>query len=222
MSGVYESFIGNLKKHGVAKTSHFRLSLPLAFAKGKDGREDKFTNIEEVLTFRCEATELPGRQLVSNDSRTYGPSYKTPYQSIYQELTLNFVETANFFVRGVFEAWMDNIFNSSTNRLTYPNTYRKEVSLIQFDVNTVVEANQLKKTPAPLTPLKWTAIWTLYNSFPTAINQMPVSWAEDGLHRTTVTLAFEWYTLRTGDNAEANPQDKINSPPVAPKGSARP
>lgn len=207
MAGVYTEFLSYLNRYGVAKTSHFRLFVP-AF-KG-----EQFSDIDRLLGLRCEATELPGRQLVSNDSRTYGPTYKTPYQSLYQEITLNFIETGNFMIRGFFETWISLIFNPSTNKLAYPNTYRFDTSLTQYDVMVLDEKS-------PRSSLRTTAVWNMYNSFPTAINQMPVSWAEDGLHRVTVTMAYEWYTLLTGDPSQTKPQPKLNSPPVSPKGSAR-
>jgi len=207
MAGVYTEFLAYLNRYGVAKTSHFRLFVP-AF------KAEQFSDIDRLLGLRCEATELPGRQLVSNDSRTYGPTYKTPYQSVYQEITLNFIETGNFMIRGFFETWMSLIFNPSSNKLAYPNTYRFDTSLTQYDVMVVDEKS-------PRSSLRTTAIWNMYNSFPTAINQMPVSWAEDGLHRVTVTMAYEWYTLLTGDPSQTKPQPKLNSPSVSPKGSAR-
>lgn len=215
MAGVYSEFLSSLNRYGVSKTSHFRLSVP-------GFKNPNWADIDKLLGLRCEATELPGRQVVSNDSRTYGPTYKTPYQSLYQEITLNFIETSNFVIRGFFERWMSSIFNPSTNILSYPSVYRVDTALTQYDVT--IRGGVKKSNPQPdigNESLETVAVWQMYNSFPTAINQMPVSWAEDGLHRVTVTLSFEWYTLLTGEAAQTNPQSKVNSPPVPPKGSAR-
>jgi hypothetical protein len=215
MAGVYSEFLSSLNSYGVSKTSHFRLYIPLTF------KDERFSDIDRLLGLRCEATELPGRQLVSNDSRTYGPSYKTPYQSLYQEITLNFIETANFMIRGFFETWMSNIFNPNTNILAYPDTYRVDTTLTQYSTSDVAPGFSVTSPKVQAEGLPEVARWYMNQSFPTAINQMPVSWAEDGLHRTTVTLAFEWYTLLTGLDTSLNPQPKLNSPPVSPKGSAR-
>lgn len=204
MAGVYTEFLSFLNRYGVAKTSHFRLFVPQVF-KG-----DKFSDIGRVLGLRCEATELPGRQLVSNDSRTYGPTYKTPYQSLYQEITLNFIETGDFLIRNFFEAWVSAIYNPLNNQLAYPSEYRRDVELTQYDVM-VLDAT------SPRSSLRSIATWQLRNAFPTSINQMPVSWAEDGLHRCTVTLAYEWYDLIPGDKPVT---PTVGSAPVPPRGSA--
>lgn len=219
MAGIYRDFIASLAKHGFSKTSHFRFLTPTfdTVTKGQ------FSGMDELLSLRCEATEFPGRQLISNDSRIYGPSYKTPYQSVYQEITLNFIETENFLIRQYFELWMDLVFNSTTNRLSYPNEYRVDTTLEQFDVSDGSRPNSVNDPEIPNPSLLPAAEWNLYNSFPTAINQMPVSWAEDGLHRVTVTLAFEWYTMRIAKSSDTSvkPQSQLSSPPAPPRGSAR-
>jgi hypothetical protein len=192
MPGQLTDFLTSISTLGVAKTSHFVFNAGVVLPLGSP-----FAGVERVLQVRCEATELPGRQLVSEDSKVYGPTYKTPHGSVYQEITLTFVETSNFAIRTFFEFWMDLIWNSDSNLLEYPDKYRSDVSLTQYDVMLFGGLDKGKPPTAPpiTANLRKIATWQLYKSFPTAINQMPVSWSEDGLHRTTVTLAFEWYAL---------------------------
>jgi hypothetical protein len=212
MAGQYLEFISSINRYGVAKTSHFELVVPRVFS-GK--KFDRFFYIGKVMSFRCEAAEFPGRQLVTNDNKTYGPTYKTPYQSLYQELTLTFVETTDLLIRDFFEQWIDGIWNATTNKLRYPNEYRYDVDLHQFDA--AVDTTQDR-----LASLVKTATWRLRNAFPTAVNQMPLSWSEDGLHRVTVTMAYEWYDLTASLSARASDsRDKNSSPQEPPKGSAR-
>lgn len=217
MGGFYEDFYANLSKTGVAKTSHFDVMIPLI--PGLMDSNWRFAGYVSELNMRCESTELPGRQLVSNDSRVYGPTYKTPYQSTYQELTLNFLESDNFLVRDVFEMWIDSIFDSATNALRYPNDYRVDVTLIQYAMTVPPYSNQaeLKKAfrpfgddkPPSLPPI---AIWKLVHAFPTAVNQMPVSWSEDGFHRVAVTLAYEYYEI----SKDGAPRKRYKKPPDTP------
>lgn len=214
--GPLVNFLASINQYGVAKTSHFRFHCTVGITA--------FPDISSLLGIRCETTELPGRQLVSNDSRIYGPSYKTPHQSVYQEITLSFIETANFTIRAFFEAWTDKIFNSQSNLLDYPASTRFKCLLTQYDVVfDDKEDEDLTKTGtgAPEGGLRGIAQWQLYNAFPTAINQMPVSWSEDGVHRTTITLAFEYYTLWTeGTEMHGDAGNIANPIPVPPKGSS--
>ena len=213
MAGQYSEFISYLNKYGVAKTSHFELIVPRVLT-GKNF--DRFYFVNKVMAFRCETTEFPGRQILANDSKIYGPTYKTPYQSVYQEITLNFLETTDFLIRDFFEQWMSGIYNPKNNRLAYPDVYRYDIDLVQYDAAVDTTNNRL----ASLVP---TATWRMFSSFPTAVNQMPVAWTEDGLHRVSVTMAYEWYTLETAVGAVSNDtKDKINDPTQPPRGSARP
>lgn len=205
MAGLYHEFLAHLKNTGIAKSSHFQVSIPVA-PKGVDAT---FATTGRLLSMRCETTELPGRQLVTQDNRIYGPLYKTPYQSLYQEITLNFLETSDFFIRRYFEAWIDVIFNVVTNRLAYPNTYRSDITLTQFDVVPM-------KDTATLATI---ANWHLVGAFPTAVNQMPVSWTEDGLHRVTVTLAYEYYLMSRPSQPKPQLTQKSPTTPIR-KGSS--
>lgn len=206
MAGQLQDFLAHFSRYGVAKTSHFQFDCPAWFPG------TQFSGSREVLSLRCEASELPGRQLVSEDAHIYGPTYKAPYQSVYQELTLTFLETSNFLIRAFFETWMNAIFDSATNKVDFPDETWADCTLTQYDV-TLVDEN------TPRSSLKTIAKWTLHNAIPTAINQMPVSWTEDGLHRTTVTLAFQWYTLATTTTPIPPAVAPIKSEPKLPRGS---
>lgn len=208
MPGQNSEFLAYINRYGVSKTSHFRLSIPITFGASTGERSSE---LNKLLGLRCETTDLPGRQIISNDSRTYGPTYKTPYQSLYQEITLNFIETADFLIRNTFEIWMKSIFDPATNLLNYPNSYHYDSTLTQYDVTVLDEKD-------PGSSLRPVATWTLYNSFPTAVNQMPVSWSEDGFHRVSVTLAYEYYLLSIGQSPAA--RAPVKSSKVPAKGSA--
>lgn len=223
MGGIYSDFDAHLRKTGVAKTSHFDVMIPII--PGLMDSNWRFAGYVSELNMRCESAELPGRQLVSNDSRVYGPTYKTPYQSTYQELTLNFLESDNFLIRDVFEMWIDSIFDSGSNTLNYPDDYRVDVTLTQYSMtmphNTPLgeflkippdEVNR-RYGPPPDHTLPPIAIWKLVKAFPTAVNQMPLSWSEDGFHRVAVTLAYEYYEI----SKDGAPKTRYSKPPDAPR-----
>lgn len=203
MAGLYNEFLAHIRSSGVAKTSHFQVLIPIA-PKAVD--RTKFDS-GRLLSFRCESADLPGRQLATQDNKIYGPTYKTPYQSIYQEITLNFLETSDLYIRRFFELWINGVFSAASNHLMYPDTYRSDIHITQYDVTApqepITQTNQnIRQTVATLSPL---VTWHLISSFPTAINQMPVSWSEDGFHRVSVTLAYEYYLMST----PTEPKDKI-------------
>lgn len=214
MAGLFHEFLSHLKETGVSKTSHFQATIPIPpLIISTD-----LVQSNRVLALRCEATELPGRQLVTQENRIYGPVYKTPYQSLYQEVTLNFLETSDLFVRRFFEAWTDTIFASHNNMLQFPDRYRVDIFLTQYDMTLPKDSANTASTSPTGISLSPVATWILRSSFPTSINQMPVSWTEDGFHRVSVNMAFEYYQIGT----PTTQPKQIQTPPTTKqtKGSA--
>lgn len=211
MPGSITQFISEFDKWGASKVSHFDVFIP--------PMGDVIGGLAiptELLTFRCESAELPGRQLVSNDIKIYGPIYKTPFQSLYSETTLTFIETANLDVRKFFEAWMNAIWDSNTNALQYPDTYMKDIEIRQYDVTAVnkdpgkpesltngiaggpqvtTDKNGRKVYKASTPNLKRVLTAKLYQSFPTNINQMTTAWGDDSLHRLQISFFYRYYDL---------------------------
>lgn len=203
MAGLYHEFLAHLKDTGVTKTANYQVSIPMV----PGPVAVQYSGFNRLLAMRCEAAELPGRQLVTQDSKIYGPTYKTPYQSLYQEITLNFLEASDFFIRRFFEAWHNTIFDSTTNQLAYPNSYRTDILLTQYDM--MFSGDSMKQI----------ATWNLINAFPTGINQMPLAWSEDGLHRVAVTMAYEYYIITTPEKPSPPAARPPVQAPVSPQDS---
>ena len=73
--------------------------------------------ISRYLSLQCESAELPGKNLVTEDVKIYGPTFKIPYQTQYNEITLTFICTNDFYERKLFERWLEAIMPTDTNNL---------------------------------------------------------------------------------------------------------
>lgn len=175
MSGSISDFLGSLGKTGVSKTSHFDVFIASA------GHE-----LSKTIAFRCEAAEIPGRQLAVSENKIYGPTYKIPHQSVYAETSMRFIETANLDIRRFFETWMNLIWDSETNRMQYPVEWNKEIRLTQYDM--VADSKENRN-------LKPTLVCKFNEAFPINVNQMPTEWSDDGFHRVQVTFAYRSYSI---------------------------
>ncbi len=224
MSGSITQFLAEFSKTGVARTSHFDVLIPTKF------KVDYVKLPSSLLTFRCEVSELPGRQLLSSDIKIYGPTYKTPYQNVYAETNLTFIETADMDVRVFFERWMDLIIDSTTNRIAYPDDYVQTIEVRQYDVvsespdapgnggiaggPTIVKDEEGKTTRNyKETRLRKVLTCTLIDAFPTNINQMTTQWNDDSIHRVQVTFFYRSYTLT---QHALSPAPLVNVPQDAP------
>lgn len=138
--------------------------------------------VTRYLALQCESAELPGKTLQTTDVKIYGPTFKVPYQTQYQEMTLNFICTNEFFERKLFERWMESIMPTDTNNMRFPkgvsasSGYYTEMKVIQYDdfVKQVFAVN-------------------LIDAFPIGMSSQQLSWSDDNFHRLSVQFAYQKY-----------------------------
>lgn len=138
--------------------------------------------MSRYLALQCESAELPGRTLQTTDVKIYGPTFKVPYMSQYNDVNLNFICTNEFFERKLFERWMDCINPTDTNNLRFAKDnetrYLTNIKIIQYD-------EFIKQIYAV----------ELIDAFPVGVAPMPLGWQEDGFHRMSVHFAYQKYKV---------------------------
>lgn len=135
--------------------------------------------LSRYLALQCETAELPGRTLQTQESKVYGPTFKIPYQSQYNDITLTFLSTNDFWERKLFDRWIEAIHPSDTNNMRFPkgqNTYMTQPKIIQYD-------DFIKQIYAI----------ELIDAFPIGVAAQPLNWSEEGFHRVSVQFAYQRY-----------------------------
>ena len=161
----------------------------IADARGQPDPQSRSDNpsMSRYLALQCENAELPGRSLMTADAKVYGPTFKVPYQTQYQETTLTFLCTNEFYERKLFDKWLESIMPSDTNNLRFPkgekSRYLTNIKVIQYD-------EFIRQIYAV----------ELLDAFPVSVSSQPLSWAEEGFHRVSVQFAYQKYrTLYDGN-----------------------
>ena len=156
-------------------------------ALGKNGpqnEQSKTSNasISRFLALQCEAAELPGKTLLTQDIKVYGPTFKVPNGTQYGDTTLTFLCTNEFYERKLFERWLEAIMPTDTNNLRYPkgttSRYLTNIKIIQYD-------DFIKRIFAV----------ELIDAFPIGIGAQSLSWSEDNFHRLAVSFAYQKYSV---------------------------
>ena len=210
MSFSPQLFLSNIKaKDGLARPSRYEVILPIPSYIDKfisssalekffnipnniiaeittgNGRDETKTSnpaLSRYLALQCESAELPGKTLLTQDVKIYGPGFKVPYQTQYTETTLTFVCTNEFYERKLFERWMEAIMPTDTNNLRYSKDeetrYMTNIQIIQYD-------DFIKKI----------FIIELLDAFPVSIASQPLSWSEEGFHRVSVQFTYQKYRV---------------------------
>jgi hypothetical protein len=194
MPGNISQFLADIEKRGIAKTSHFDVNFSLPPILLPD------TKTPEILTLRCESAELPGRQIVTTDNKIFGPIYKTPYQTMYADITMTFVDTADMHIRMFFEYWMNGIFDPERNNMEYLDSFMGNAKVTQYKLDG--DEQGLNKTLQ----------FNLINIFPTNINQLSTSWSDDSPHKLSVTFFYERYEIIEFGNPVFSTVDSLPQP----------
>jgi hypothetical protein len=146
------------------------------------------TEITRYLALQCESTELPGKSLQTADVKIYGPTFKVPYQTAYQEITFNFICTNEFFERKLFDRWLEAIMPTDTNNLRFAKGNRMLMSgkgsTRYLTTPKIVQYNELVKQIYAV---------ELIDAFPISIASQPLAWSDDGLHRLSVQFTYQKY-----------------------------
>ena len=118
----------------------------------------------------------------SQDAKVYGPTFKVPYTTQYNDITLGFISTNDFYERKLFDRWLEAINPSDTNNLRYAKgastRYMTNIKIIQYD-------DFIKQIYAI----------ELIDAFPIGVASQPLSWAEDNFHRVSVQFAYQRYRV---------------------------
>ena len=139
-------------------------------------------SLSRYLALQCETAELPGRTLLTQDVKVYGPTFKVPYQSQYGDTSLTFLCTNDFYERKLFDRWMEAIHPSDTNNLRFPkgqkSRYMCNIKIIQYDEF-----------------IKQIYAIELIDAFPIGVAAQPLNWSEDNFHRLSVQFAYQRYKV---------------------------
>jgi hypothetical protein len=139
-------------------------------------------SLSRYLALQCETAELPGRTLLTQDAKVYGPTFKVPYQSQYNDINLGFICTNDFYERKLFDRWIEAIHPSDTNNMRFPKgnstRYMCNITIIQYD-------DFIKKIYSV----------ELVDAFPIGVAAQPLSWSEDNFHRLSVQFAYQRYKV---------------------------
>ena len=139
-------------------------------------------SMSRYLSLQCESAELPGKNLITAEAKIYGPTFKVPYQTQYNETSLNFLCTNDFYERKLFEKWLESIMPSDTNNLRYgkgsKSSYMTNIKIVQYD-------DFIKKIFAV----------ELIDAYPIGIASQALSWTDDNFHRLSVQFTYQKYRV---------------------------
>jgi hypothetical protein len=183
VSGL-EPFLAVLNRYGAGPAQACRFVVQIGAIRNMfDPDNVKLSTIPNAVTYLCEQAELPGKALIVNDARYYGPNFKFPVQTAYTDITMNFIVRDELIEKQFFDNWMMSINPTDNYDFLYKVGYSSDINIIQYSA--LAEDNSSKSHA--------TYMLTLRKAFPINVAPMGLMWGEENFHRLSVTFAYtEW------------------------------
>ena len=189
--GAYSSALG-----GLAKSARYAIRIqPVGDLLVQLG----YMDFMRQFTYLSDSAELPGRSLMSLDIRYYGPSFKMPFQTQYEDTSMTFLCRTQSLERQFFDDWMEIINPTNIWDFNFRDSYRANIEIFQL-----AEFGENKNSTAPKPMYKW----TIWDAYPIIVNPQPVTWADDNIQRLSVSFT---YTKWTRVNRDATPGNFMNN-----------
>jgi len=130
------------------------------------------------LAILCESCSLPGRQIQTLDSQHLGYRQAIKFPQGYFNEDVNFVFhlTNDYYLRKVFDRWLDIIVNPETYQVSYKKDYVTDVTI-----------QQLNRRNIPVYGVK------LKNAYPVTVSTIGLSNSSADTQKLNVTLTYEDY-----------------------------
>lgn len=156
----------------------------------------RISNLFKDLIFMCETAEMPGRALILNDYRYYGPNFKMPHQSEYTEINFSFYVSDIMREKELFDNWIAYINPKNNYNFRFRNEYSTDVNIYQY--------SEISGQSGPEATYKA----TLRQAYPINVQALPLSWSEDNIHRLAVTFAYtDWVTVKEAVETSDKPSE---------------
>lgn len=171
-------FLSEINQGGVAYQSNFVVYTTRPGSKPSDSYD---------LTFRCEATDLPGRNIQTTENATiYGVPIKIAYAANYAEIPMAVILSEDYREKEFFEAWQDKMVGNHRNG---------EMSQSMFDLGyykDYIGTFQIRCF-SPTGELTYSL--SLRDAYPVSIGPVNLSWDQgNSIAKLPISIAYRFYT----------------------------
>jgi len=166
---TFKSFVNE----GIARNSHFlvELNLPASLQS-----EPFISKREKIITF-CDQVQLPGISFGTNQVRSYGEFYETPYEKLFEQITMSFYVDTEMVVKSLFDSWMELIQNPITRDFSYLNDYTTDRITIYVE-----DTMSFKRYKVDL-----------FKCYPKAIAPIQLDYAARDIMKLSVTFVYKYF-----------------------------
>jgi len=166
------------KSGGLAVPNLYRVELPSI--NGYSTRD---------LDLLCKATNLPGRQIITNNRTIGAVDQKVAYNTAHEDINMSFHVPNDYKIRTYFESWQALALDPDTHEIGYLNEYARTVKIHQLKRGIalpIYSNNFIDIDLVSADKIMFTC--ELYEAFPTSVSAIELS---DATENATVELLVQ-------------------------------
>lgn len=185
----------------------------------------------QEVAFLCQTAQMPGRRLITQESKPYGygPTIKTPYDSLFDEIELTFyIDADRASSLELFHRWLNYILvnNSNFPDIAHVARYREDYTATKFNIFMISKYPGMADPNSQFASVNDADIQEssfavegspigdrdvsgnsyalvqceLFDAFPVQVNQIQLDWdGEEQIAKCTVLMAFRTAEYTFGD-----------------------
>lgn len=185
---MIKDFISQVKSQGLARSSRYAV-----FFTPPAGVDP--TSLRTALLF-CDQIQLPGVNFATVQNRTFGEFRETPYEKLYDNLSMSFYLDSGMKVKTMFDRWVDKIQDPVSRNFNYYNEYTTNMNIEVQDLQ--------NKTRYQM---------TLWECYPKNIGSIQLDYASKDVMKLPITMQYKYWTADSMEplkDADAIPTSLID------------
>lgn len=161
---------------GIAKPNRYTIVLtpPLA-VRSQLSSGGGSGSMQKILMY-CDSTQLPGVNLNTNQTRTFGEVREMPYEINYEPITLSFYVDVGMNVKKLFDNWVMYTNVDETRKFRYYNDYISDMDIYVQD-NAEKDRYLIK----------------FYEAYPKTVSAITMDYASRDFMKLQVTMMFKYW-----------------------------
>ena len=142
-------FINAVKSEGIAKTNRYKI----AFTKPKILNQNN--ELQRKLHMFCCQTQLPGVNISTFQSRTFGETREIPYERLFDNVNFTFYVDRQMLIKTFFDSWVNGIQDTRTRAFNFYNDYITNITITVEDSegNTMYGVTLFECYPKTVAPI---------------------------------------------------------------------
>lgn len=174
---MLKDFIAEIKKGALARNNRYAISFtpPTNVQKAYLAGVEPST-LRKTILF-CDQVQLPGLNLSTVQNRTFGEFRETPYEKLFDNITMSFYVDNDMRVKSLFDSWMASIQDPITRTFRYYDQYTSDMTIEVQDINDK-SRYQCK----------------LFECYPKTIGAVQMDYASKDVMKLSITMQYKYWT----------------------------